>query len=140
MSTEMMSNMLAEYFKTKPVLKAWLFGSFARGEETSQSDVDILIVLDHSQTVGMDFFGMYEELKDHRVTFISMNEQFDTSTAIGEAMLKIILIFAELERNMTGCRSRWLTARLPRTLGRIDDKPFPPDDALVGGILEKVPI
>ena len=55
MSTEMMSNMLAEYFKTKPVLKAWLFGSFARGEETSQSDVDILIVLDHSQTVGMDF-------------------------------------------------------------------------------------
>lgn len=56
MSTEMMSNMLAEYFKTKPVLKAWLFGSFARGEETSQSDVDILIVLDHSQTVGMDFF------------------------------------------------------------------------------------
>ena len=64
MSTEMMSNILAEYFKTKPVLKAWLFGSFARGEETSQSDVDILIVLDHSQTVGMDFFGMYEELKD----------------------------------------------------------------------------
>lgn len=64
MSTEMMSNMLAEYFKTKPVLKAWLFGSFARGEETSQSDVDILIVLDHSQTVGMDFFGMYEELKE----------------------------------------------------------------------------
>lgn len=61
MSTEMMSNLLAEYFKTKPVLKAWLFGSFARGEETSQSDVDILIVLDHSQTVGMDFFGMYEE-------------------------------------------------------------------------------
>ena len=64
MSTEMMSNMLAEYFKTKPVLKAWLFGSFARGEETSQSDVDILIVLDHSQTVGMDFFGMCEELKE----------------------------------------------------------------------------
>ena len=64
MSTETMLNMLAEYFKTQPVLKAWLFGSFARGEETSQSDVDILIVLDHSQTVGMDFFGMYEELKD----------------------------------------------------------------------------
>ena len=64
MSAEMMSNMLAEYFKTKPILKAWLFGSFARGEETSQSDVDILIVLDHTQTVGMDFFGMYEELKD----------------------------------------------------------------------------
>lgn len=52
----------------------------------------------------LDFAAMYEELKDHRVTFISMNEQFDTSTAIGEAMLKIILIFAELERNMTSER------------------------------------
>lgn len=52
----------------------------------------------------LDFAAMYEELKDHKVTFISMNEQFDTSTAIGEAMLKIILIFAELERNMTSER------------------------------------
>ena len=52
----------------------------------------------------LDFSTMYKELKDHHVTFISMNEQFDTSTAIGEAMLKIILIFAELERNMTSER------------------------------------
>lgn len=52
----------------------------------------------------LDFAAMYQELKDHKVTFISMNEQFDTSTAIGEAMLKIILIFAELERNMTSER------------------------------------
>lgn len=52
----------------------------------------------------LDFAAMYQELKDHKVTFVSMNEQFDTSTAIGEAMLKIILIFAELERNMTSER------------------------------------
>ena len=35
---------IANYFKTQPVLKAWLFGSFARGEQTRNSDVDILIV------------------------------------------------------------------------------------------------
>ena len=52
----------------------------------------------------LDFASIYQELKNNRVTFISMNEQFDTSTAIGEAMLKIILIFAELERNMTSER------------------------------------
>lgn len=52
----------------------------------------------------LDFAAMYEELKQHKVTFISLNEQFDTSTAIGEAMLKIILIFAELERKMTAER------------------------------------
>ena len=47
---------------------------------------------------------MYKELKDLGITFVSKNEQFDTSNAIGEAMLKIILVFAELERNMTSER------------------------------------
>lgn len=52
----------------------------------------------------LDFASMYQELKDYGITFVSKNEQFDTSTAIGEAMLKIILVFAELERNMTSER------------------------------------
>lgn len=57
---------IAEYFKTQPVLKAWIFGSFARGEETPQSDVDILFVPDYSGkpftlfTMG----GMYMDLKE----------------------------------------------------------------------------
>ena len=37
---------IREYFKTQPVLKAWIFGSYARGEETPESDVDILVELD----------------------------------------------------------------------------------------------
>ena len=52
----------------------------------------------------LDFAEMYEELQSLRVTFVSKNEQFDTSSAMGEAMLKIILVFAELERNMTSER------------------------------------
>lgn len=52
----------------------------------------------------LDFASMYDELKKLGVTFVSKNEQFDTSSAIGEAMLKIILVFAELERNMTSER------------------------------------
>ena len=64
MTTEEMTQTIAEYFKTQPVLKAWLFGSFARGEETEDSDVDLLVTLDHSQPVGLRFFGMYEDLKD----------------------------------------------------------------------------
>ena len=59
-----MQKMLADYFKTQPVLKAWIFGSFARGEESEDSDVDILIVLDHSQPVGLKLFGMYEDLRE----------------------------------------------------------------------------
>src|SRR5699024_10969561 len=37
----------------------------------------------------LDFATMYNELKELGVTFVSKNEQFDTSTSMGEAMLKI---------------------------------------------------
>ena len=52
----------------------------------------------------LDFCAMYDEIKGYGVTFVSKNEQFDTSSAIGEAMLKIILVFAELERKLTAER------------------------------------
>ena len=63
MSTEMIET-IREYFKTQPVLKAWIFGSFARGEETPESDVDILVVYDDSKPVGlMKIANMYVNLK-----------------------------------------------------------------------------
>lgn len=43
MSTQAMTQIIADYFKTQPVVKAWLLGSFARGEETPLSDVDLLV-------------------------------------------------------------------------------------------------
>ena len=46
MSTQAMTQQIVKYFKTQPVVKAWLFGSFARGEETPISDVDILVQFD----------------------------------------------------------------------------------------------
>lgn len=52
----------------------------------------------------LDFCDMYDELKRCNCIFVSKNEQFDTSSAMGEAMLKIILVFAELERKLTGER------------------------------------
>lgn len=63
MTTQAMTQAIAEYFKTQPVLKAWLFGSFSRGEERPDSDVDILVSLDYSEPVGLKFFGMYEDLR-----------------------------------------------------------------------------
>lgn len=63
MSTQDIKTTIAEYFKTQPVLKAWLFGSFARGEETPDSDVDLIVVLDQSKPVGMRFFGMWGDLE-----------------------------------------------------------------------------
>ena len=49
MTTQEMPQLIADYFKTQPVLKAWLFGSFSRGEEREDSDVDLLILPDKSQ-------------------------------------------------------------------------------------------
>lgn len=72
----------------------------------------------------VDFSLMYDDFKYNNVTFISLNEQFDTSSAIGEAILKIILVFAELERKLTSERvtdvmigraqnGQWNGARVP---------------------------
>lgn len=47
-----------------PSWKNNIFGSYARGERTPDSDVDILVALDYSQPVGIRFFGMYEDLKE----------------------------------------------------------------------------
>lgn len=92
-----------------------------------------------------DFTEMYDELKDYKVTFVSKNEQFDTSTAMGEAMLKIILVFAELERKLTAERvfsimlSRaekglWNGATVPIGYVWSDEEKFPvvdPDESKI---------
>ncbi|MBR2195105.1 MAG: nucleotidyltransferase domain-containing protein [Salinivirgaceae bacterium] len=66
MSTNQIQKTIADYFKTQPVLKAWLFGSFARGEETPTSDIDILFVPDYSGKPFTLFThgGMYMDLKE----------------------------------------------------------------------------
>ena len=62
MDAEMIKT-IQDYFKTQPVLKAWLFGSYARGEETPDSDVDILVDLDYSKPVGLEFVQMQLDLQ-----------------------------------------------------------------------------
>ena len=55
---------ISDYFATQPVLRAWVFGSYARGEEREDSDIDLLVELDESQRIGIKFFGMYVDLKE----------------------------------------------------------------------------
>ena len=47
-----MTQIIADYFKTQPVVKAWLFGSFARGEERPDSDVDLLVEYDKDARIS----------------------------------------------------------------------------------------
>lgn len=65
MSTQTMAQVIADYFKQQPVVKAWLFGSYSRGEERPDSDVDILITLDKKANVGLfKLSGMSLDLQD----------------------------------------------------------------------------
>lgn len=47
-----------------------------------------------------DFVDIYSDFEKYNVEFESCSEQFDTSSAMGKATLQIIMVFAELERNM----------------------------------------
>jgi predicted nucleotidyltransferase len=65
MSTQAMTQQIAEYFKTQPVLKAWLFGSYARGEEREDSDVDLLVKFDRSIPIGLfAYLRIHRELEE----------------------------------------------------------------------------
>ena len=55
---------MVEYFKNKPVEKAWVFGSFSRGEERPDSDIDIMVRLLPDAKMGLSFFGMMCDLED----------------------------------------------------------------------------
>lgn len=47
-------NPITDYLRTQPVLRAWIFGSFSRGEERKDSDIDILVEYDRKkQRVGL---------------------------------------------------------------------------------------
>ena len=56
--------LIQDYFKAQPVLKAYLFGSYVRGEATAESDIDILVDLDYSQNVGLEFIQMQIDLQN----------------------------------------------------------------------------
>ena len=69
-----MTQQIVEYFKTQPVKKAWLFGSFARGEETPESDVDVLVEYDEDAHISLlaisHMIGELERSTGRRVDLI----------------------------------------------------------------------
>ena len=58
----------------------------------------VVYKLDRISRSLCDFSNLMEIFKKYGVEFASTVETFDTSTAIGRAMLGIIMVFAELER------------------------------------------
>ncbi|MBD5170729.1 MAG: nucleotidyltransferase [Bacteroidales bacterium] len=64
-STETYIQKIISYLSKQPVLRAWLFGSYSRGEETEESDIDILVDYDKSQRLSLlKICGMMTDLED----------------------------------------------------------------------------
>ena len=57
---------IQQFFGNQPVKKAWLFGSCSRGEETMDSDVDILVEYDrqNSRVSLLKMAGIMLDLED----------------------------------------------------------------------------
>ena len=76
-------------------------------------DVVLVVKLDRLTRSLLDFVELWDLFATHDVRLVSLREDFDTSSAMGEAMIKLIMVFAELERKLTA--ERTLATMLDRT-------------------------
>lgn len=88
------------------------------GKNTERPDVQRLIVdikqgivqkvvvykLDRISRNISDFYKLYEMMNQHQCEFVSKNESFDTTTSMGRAMMGILAVFAQMERENTQIR------------------------------------
>lgn len=66
--------------------------------KSGKIDTVIVYKVDRFSRNIIDFFDMYKVLEKHNCRFVSKSETFDTSTSMGEAMLTILIAFAQMER------------------------------------------
>lgn len=66
--------------------------------QNGKIDTVIVYKVDRFSRNIIDFFDMYKILEKHKCRFVSKSETFDTSTSMGEAMLTILIAFAQMER------------------------------------------
>ena len=74
--------------------------------ERGLEDKVIVYKLDRLSRSLLAFAAMIDTFKRHDVAFLSTREKFDTGTPIGNAMLSILMVFAQLERETIAERIR----------------------------------
>ena len=72
--------------------------------EAEKINAVVVKKLDRLSRSLMDFEGFMTVAQTHNVEFISLKENFDTTNAMGKAMLRVALVFAQLEREQTSER------------------------------------
>lgn len=76
--------------------------------DIGRSQIDIVVVykIDRLTRSLADFSKMMEVFERHGVSFVSVTQQFNTTTSMGRLMLNVLLSFAQFEREVTGERIR----------------------------------
>jgi DNA invertase Pin-like site-specific DNA recombinase len=70
--------------------------------------IDIIVVykVDRLSRSLADFAKLVELFDEHEVSFVSVTQQFNTSSSMGRLTLNVLLSFAQFEREVTGERIR----------------------------------
>src|SRR5271169_5026461 len=76
--------------------------------DIEQGQVDVIVVykVDRLTRSLADFAKMVEVFDAHRVPFVAVTQQFNTTTSMGRLTLNVLLSFAQFEREVTGERIR----------------------------------
>ena len=69
-------------------------------------DAVVVVKIDRITRSLTDFYDLWNTFEEHNVEFTALDDKFDTTSATGRAMLKITLVFAELERERTSERTK----------------------------------
>ncbi len=77
-----------------------------REVEAGLVDVIVVYKIDRLSRSLMDFAKLVETFEKHRVTFVSVTQQFNTTTSMGRLTLNVLLSFAQFEREVIGERIR----------------------------------
>jgi site-specific DNA recombinase len=77
-----------------------------RDIETGLIDVVVVYKIDRLSRSLTDFAKLVEVFERHNVTFVSVTQQFNTTTSMGRLTLNILLSFAQFEREVIGERIR----------------------------------
>jgi DNA invertase Pin-like site-specific DNA recombinase len=77
-------------------------------EDIREGLVDVIVVykIDRLSRSLMDFARLVEVFDEHKVTFVSVTQSFNTTTSMGRLTLNVLLSFAQFEREVTGERIR----------------------------------
>ena len=81
----------------RPALKRLMFDI-----EKGQIDTVVVYKIDRLTRSLADFSKMVEVFELHKVSFVSVTQQFNTTTSMGRLMLNVLLSFAQFEAIVTG--------------------------------------